>query len=209
MSSSFTFIIFSGLILAGCSRTTELQNSREEIRTLNSPDVFSDSARIQEVVWHVLDWSQSDSAIVVNPVIETGGVYLFDKNELRKNLDRLRLTGFFANEFIENYNQIILKLEEKLRSQEFDPWLVGDLPPFKFANDADPWCMCQGFSVEQYERVEIVKMDKQSAEGFWRWKQGNSWVDFMFRVSKEHGKWKISYMQGFDYAESIKKDGDN
>ena len=159
---------------------------------------LSDSARIQEVVRQVLDWSQSDSAIVVNPVIETGGVYLFDKNELRKNLDRLRLTGFFANEFIENYNQIILKLEEKLRSQEFDPWLVGDLPPFKFANDAD-----------QYERVEIVKMDKQSAEGFWRWKQGSSWVDFMFRVSKEDGKWKISYMQGFDYAESIKKDGDN
>lgn len=209
MSSSFTFIIISGLILAGCSRTTELQNSREEIRTLNSPDVFSDSIRIQEVVRHVLDWSQSDSAIVVDPVFETEGVYYFDKEELRRNVDKLKLTGFFADEFIENYNQIILTLDKKLRSKELEEWPVGDLPPYKFANHIDPWCMCQGYSSQEFDSIEIVKMGDRSGELIWRWKEGSSWINFKFRVVKDDSEWKISYMQGFDYDKSIKAAGEN
>ena len=171
-------------------------------------DVQDDKAEIQKLMQQILTWSESKESIDLEPVSVKEGVYVFDMFKLKENLDKLRETGFFSTEFIENYNKIILALESKFRKKEFIDWLEGDLPPFKFANDIDPWCRCQGFSFEQFDEIKIVKIDDKSGEMIWIWKKGSDWVDFNFRVAKESGQWKISYMQGFDYTESIKANGE-
>ena len=120
------------------------------------------------------------------------------------SLHKLRQTGFFASEFIENYDQIIGTLDRKIRNKEFDEWLVGDLPTFNFVNDISPWCLCQGFTPEDFGDIEILKINSISGEMVWKWKRGSSWNDFKFRVTREDNKWKISYMEGFDLNESTK-----
>ena len=126
--------------------------------------------------------------------------------KLKTNLEKLRETGFFATEFIENYNQILITLDRKLRNKEFEfeSWFVGDLPIFKFANGSNPWCFCQGYSESQLNGIEIIKLNDKSGELKCKWTEGSSWIDFKFNVVKEDNKWKISYMQGFDFEEGTK-----
>jgi hypothetical protein len=142
-------------------------------------------------------------------------------NEHKANLDKLRKTGFFATEFIEDYNQIILTLDKKLRNKEFEygEWLVHDLPPFRFANDVDPWTLCQDVPYDNprpWDFVEIKVIDLDSEEGKIKWKWGNlkagthpDWgkFEYKFRVTKENNKWKISYLEGFEFEESTRQDG--
>lgn len=208
MRSILTFILASILCLSSCVRATDCQRAKKEIVSLESKDDQDDEKEIQKLIQTALDWSASSESVVVYPISKKGGFYFFDKNKLRENLTKLKASGFFSDEFIENYNQIILTLDAKLRNKEFDEWMVGDLPPFKFANDIDPWCLCQGFSAQQFDGIRINKMDSRSGELTWNWKRGNSWTDFKFRVVKENNKWKISYMQGFDFEEGVKRDGE-
>lgn len=134
-------------------------------------------------------------------------------------LDKLRETNFFATEFIENYNQIILTLDRKLREDKFEKWLVGDLPTFKFANDINPWCLCQDIPYDKPNpwdlvEVKVINLNRGKGELVWKWgktelNEAPGWKEFTYRfiVTKENGKWKIAYLQGFDLKESTRKAG--
>ncbi|MFT3740955.1 MAG: hypothetical protein QM786_19570 [Breznakibacter sp.] len=62
--------------------------------------------------------------------------------------------------------------------------------------------------------VENVSLSKDKGEFYFKCRSmgqecsGLEGYKTRFRVVKEDNKWKISYMQGFDYEESIKKDGE-
>ena len=95
--------------------------------------------------------------------------------------------------------------------------MVGELPTFTFSNDADPWTMCQDVPYDKpnpYDFIEINMLNLEKGEVDWKWGklEANSdkgWKDFSyrFRVVKENDKWKIAYLQGFDFKKSIQKDG--
>jgi hypothetical protein len=202
------YILILGLGFSSCHQNKP--KIEKQVTTIEVVDIQKDKEGIQKLIRQVLTWSESNESIDLLPVLKDrkGRIYTgFDMNKHKANLAKLRETGFFAKEFIENYNQIILTLDQMLRSKEFDEWFVGDLPPFKFVNEIDPWCLCQDFSPEQFNNVSIVKIDSKSGELIWNWEKGTDWMDFKFMVVKEDNKWKISYMQGFDYMESTKKDG--
>lgn len=201
------YILIFGLGFSSCHQNNQ---SIEKYSTKEVADVQKEKEEIHTLMRQVLRWSESKESIELLPVLKDskGNIYIgFDTNKHKANLTKLRGTGFFANEFIENYNHIIQTLDQRMRNREFEEWLVGDLPPFKFVNDINPWCLCQGFSPEQFADVKIVQIDSKSGDLIWNWEKGTGWVDFKFKVLKEDGKWKISYLQGFDYKESTKKDG--
>lgn len=195
------------LILIGCSSNAMTVKSENSIAT------ETDKEKIENLLIQVLKWSDSKESIQLLPILTDSKdsiIIGFDMDELNTNLEKLRETGFFATEFIENYNQIVLTLDWKLRNKEFkyESWLVGDLPIFKFANGWNPWCCCQGFSESQLEGVEIIELNDKSGELKWKWTEGSSWINFRSNVVKEDNKWKISYMQGFDFEEGTKSDGE-
>jgi hypothetical protein len=195
-------ILILGFVIYGCNS----QNFRTD-KSEKQAEISQNRDEIQKLIREVLIWSASKETIDLLPVIEDSknNVYSgFDMDKLKDNLNKLKQTGFFAIEFIENYNQIIRTIDKKLRNKEVEAWLVGDLPTFNFVNDINPWCQCQGFSQEDFGSVEIIKIDSKSGELKWKWKAGSSWNDFKFRVMKEDGKWKISYMEGFDFKHSTK-----
>jgi hypothetical protein len=133
---------------------------------------------------------------------------------LKVNLEKLRAANFFSAGFIENYNQIILTLDKKFKNKEFGKWSTGELPPFSFANDVSPWCDCQDNLSWDLVEVKIINLNNEKGELYWTWGKSElngdaSWKAFSYKfgVEKENGKWKISYLQGFDFKESTRKDG--
>lgn len=201
-----------GLAFFNCT-----QNNQQTSKTDKQIDNSKDKEEIQKLIRQVLIWSDSKKSIDMLPVLKDSNdsVYIgFDMDKHKANLKKLKETNFFTTEFIENYNQIILTLDRKIRNKEFEEWLIGDLPTFIFANDFNPWCMCQDNLPWDSVEVKIINLNSNNGELDWNW--GNlksdydsSWKDFSyrFRVVKEGNKWEISYMQGFDFKESTRKDG--
>jgi hypothetical protein len=206
-----TFFIVTVLCVSSYVRAQNNQKTEKQSVNFKVTDVQKDKEEIQKLIRQVLSWSESKETIDLLPVLADNkdSVYVgFNMDELKENIDKLKETGFFSAEFIENYNQIILTLDRKLRNKDYIKWFIGDLPPFKFANDINPWCLCQGYSSDDFYDIEINKLNCKSGEIMWKWENDSNWKNFRFRVIKENNKWKISYMEGFDYNESIRKDGE-
>lgn len=212
-----------GLTFCSCNQSNQAAAttvSQAEKPTISKAS--SDKEEIQNLIRKVLSWAESKNSIELLPVTTDSkdSVYIgFDLTKHKQNLEKLKSTGLFAQEFIDNYNQIILTLDKGLRNGKYAQWLVGDLPTIIFANDVDPWTEGQERPYDNpnpwdYIEVEVIQLSKDKGELSWKW--GNlkentdpSWKDikYNFRVVKENGAWKISYMHGFDFKESTRKDG--
>jgi hypothetical protein len=213
------------LCLFSCIRNNEHKKSAVKVnninKTLKSSNISNDKQEIQNLIRKVLNWGESKNSINLLPTLTDSkdSIYVgFDLEKLSVNLKKLKETNFFSSGFIDNYNQIILTLDKRLRNEEFNKWLVGDLPTFGFANDIGPWCLCQDVPYDKpnpWNLVEVVIINLNNEKGklYWKWGKPElngapGWKEFTYKfdVEKENGKWKVSYLQGFDFKESIRKD---
>lgn len=191
------------------------------LKTSNNKDDKNkgDKEEIQNLIRGMLSWSSSKNNSDILPLLTDNKDSIctgFDLIKLKVILDKLKTTNFFSSDFIENYNQIILTLDKKMKDKEFDKWSTGELPPFSFANDVNPWCLCQDVpydTPDPWSLVEVEVISLNDDEGALNWKWGKpelngsaDWRDFRykFNVKKENGKWRISYLQGFDFKESVR-----
>jgi hypothetical protein len=175
-----------------------------------------DEVQIKDLIIQVLEWGDSKKSIDLLPVVtdSNDSIYVgFDLVAHKKNLEILKQTNLFTKGFIENYNQIILTLDKGLRDGKYETWLVGDLPPFIFANDYSPWWDGQeSFPLEQ-GMIELISSDKNNGEYYFKCDnnlngfEGLESYKMRFKVSKEANKWKISYLEGFEFKECTRKDG--
>ncbi len=104
---------------------------------------------------------------------------------------------------MDNYNQIILTLDKGIRNNEYDKWPIGELPTFSFANDVDPWSLCQDVPYDKPNpwglvEVEIIDLNNKKGELYWKWGKPElngpaDWKAFTYKfdVEKENGKWRI------------------
>lgn len=210
-----------GFIFLGCNQKRETHSSAVSQKDSVSKTVSSnDKEEIQKLIRKVLNWANSKESFELLPGLKgnNDSIYIgFNLNKHNLNLDKLRKTGFFASEFIENYNQIILTIDKKLRIKEFE-WRVGELQTFTFANDVDPWTLSQDVPYDKPNpwdliEVEVIHLNSDKGELVWNWGKPElntapGWKEnrYKFKVAKENGKWKIAYLQGFDFKESTKKD---
>jgi hypothetical protein len=206
-----TTLIF-GLLLFGCNQA---DNKRTSVTEKKATTSANDIEQIQNLIRQVLNWADTKKSIDLLPVLADSrdSLYIgFDLDKHKQNLDKLQKTNFFATEFIENYNQIILNLDKGLRNDNNKQWLVGDLPTFNFSSGVNPWTLSQDIPYDDpnpFDYVEIKWVNIGSGELIWKWGKPElitepSWKDFeyKFRVVKENDRWKISYLQGFDFKES-------
>ncbi len=217
-------LIFA-LILFGCNSNSRSKSQKKvdpiikpntsvktKSDTVKSPDNSKDKEEIQTLIRQMLNWAESKGSIDLLPVLSKDSICVgFDFDKEKQTLEKLKSTGFFADEFINNYDQIIRTLDKKIKNNEFEKWNTYELPTFNFDNDASPWCSCQDNLSWDKVGVEIINLDNDKGELKWNWGKTDpstdqSWKDFSykFNVVKVDGKWKISYLQGFDYTESIK-----
>lgn len=205
MKKTALLIIIFGLALTACKQSA---NAKSELVNQEDSVVVTDNAveksEAQKLIREVLKWVDSDESIELLPVTsaKNDSIYTgFDKNKLQQNVAKLTNSGLFSKEFVENYNQIILTLDKKLRNNDYGSWYIGDLPPFEFASGVNPWCLCQDNM--DWNLVEVEQL--QENEFYWKWgglkaDTHPSWKDFKykFKVTIEDSKYKISYLEGFD-----------
>ena len=202
-----------GLLLYGCNHAGKADPSKKNVSTIaNMPNQDKDLTEIRNLIRQALKWADSKNVIQLLPALSKDSLCTgFDFDTVNQNLEKLRQTGFFADEFIDNYDRIMHTLDKKIKNKEFGAWNVYELPTFNFANDVDPWCSCQDNMSWGNVEVEPIKLSNNKGELTWNWGKLDATVDkswksfsYNFRVVKVHNKWKISYMEGFDYNESIK-----
>jgi hypothetical protein len=223
---TLTIFAFVALVvcLLGCNESSKQKANKTQVEAApkvsapRPPDTIKDKQQIQKLVRSVLVWAEGGKEVpdllpfVVNRQDST--VTGFDLDKLKGIDDSLKTTGFFSKEFISNYNQIIQLLYRKMKDKEIAPFSTGEIPPFGFHTDADPWCDCQDVPYDGEDafmvaaklvEVHIVELNNESGKMYWTWgslPKGTSpdWstVNYKFNVIKEDGKWKISYLQGFD-----------
>lgn len=217
----FIALIFT-LFIFGCKQPeTKTDSVKEEnlstIKEEKVKTVSNDKEQIQNLIRKVLNWAESKNSIDLLPMITDSkdSIYNgFDLNKHKHNIEKLKATNLFSTKFIENYNNIILTLDNGIKNGVYEQWFVGDLPPFIFANDIDPWCNCQDNDDWNKVEIRVIKLTEKEGELEWIWgnlstETDSSWKNFAynFRVIKENDKWKINYMKGFDFKESTRIDG--
>lgn len=189
--------------LAACnqsSRTNSIENSQEAI---------------QELIHDVLSWADSENGIDLLPALtdKDGRIYVrLDLVKHAENLTKLKNTHYFASELIDNYDQIILAIDKGIRNKEYKEWLVEDLPTFRFANDYNPWWNGQEHFPLDLISIETITLSDDTGEFYIRCAGPcNGMENFRtrFRAIKENNRWQISYLEGFDFKEAIKRDSEN
>ena len=222
MKNSTLFLMFLCLTFLSCNQNKAANSNEKQAEIdLISVGKQADKEEIQNLIQQVLIWADSENAIELLPMQtdNKGANYIgIDLDKHTHNLKTLKATDFFATEFIENYNQLILTLDKGLKSGEYDKWAVGDLPPFTFANGINPWTESQDVPYDNpspwnFIEIEELDMDKNNGEFNWKWGDLDSSVDsswkkfrYYFKVNKENDKWRISYLNGFDLNNNTKKD---
>lgn len=216
-------LAFSGN--SGCNHTrketkgnTRLEESKVITETPHSSQTTytpDDREALQILIREMLKWanSRSFSRPFLHPLLTDSNhtVTGIDWQEGQTSMDKLRATGFFAEEFIENYHQILSTLDARIKNNEFGEFSDEDQPPFAFATDADPWCNCQDVPFDDhpfdYVEVEVTERNGKRAKLIWKWGNLNpntdtGWREFSYRAEalKENGHWKIAYLDGFDLS---------
>ncbi|QKG56336.1 hypothetical protein GKZ68_06605 [Hymenobacter sp. BRD128] len=228
--------LLSGLLLFGCNQTgtkpvlvTEKRdagaksdtNSATTKATLatakKAAKPADDKEQIQTLIRKVLKWGDSLQVGLLPGVVDTKKKAITSLNLSTHRLDlaKLRTSGLFAAEFIENYNKVILTIDKRLRNGT-QRWLDGDQPDFGFSRDVNAWCGCQDVPYDKpnpYDFVEVNVLSKgpNTVEATWHWGKlpvdaDPGWKDFSykFRAVKENGEWRITYLEGFDFTEALK-----
>lgn len=202
-----------GLLFFGCNQADNKTTAMTEEKVSNSAN---DKEQIQNLIRQVYKWHEAQKPSNNDMITDSkDSIYLgFNLDQLRLDIEELKATNLFAEEFIDNYNKIYTTLDKKLKNKEIE-WLVGDLPPF--GSDADPWCNCQDVPYDKPNpwdliEIEIIKLDGEKGELIWKWGKlelngAKDWKEFgyKFRVVKENNKWKISYLEGFNFDEFTRK----
>ncbi len=208
MSHIIQKMLILGLLFSGCNQA----DNKTTLNTIEKTVITNDNKEtFQILIKKVFEWADSKKAIRVFPAktdSEDSIIVGADIERHKQDIVKLSETKLFATEFIGNYNKIVLTLDEGLQNGKYGQWLVGEYPPFSFANGWNPWCCSQGDCSGESFDIEIIKLESDQAVLKYKRGKNSSWIDFIFRIKKESGTWKIAYLQGFDYSEAIKKEGE-
>lgn len=168
--------------------------------------IMNDEEEIKDLIRSVLKWQDENNITFLGfePTSNNSDSIYTGMNlkELEKGIKTLSETGFFGNEFLENYKEIILMLDKKLRRNEIK-WYIDEMAPFGGLN---PWCKCQDVPYDNpWDKIKFkfIDLSKDSAKLTWTWGDldWSKSFSYLVKVRKVNGKWKITYLEGFDLSE--------
>jgi len=193
-------MLLLGLTFFGCNHAESKTTARAKEK-IAVP--LNDKEKIQNLMRQVYEWHETQ-ILSNNDMLsdEKDSIYIgFNLDQLKQDIENLKETSFFSNEFLENYYKIYTTLDKKLRNKEIE-WLVGDLPPF--GNDANPWCNCQDTPDNYWHKMTLKILHIESNKATFTWTWGDNF-EYKARAVRENNFWKIAYLQGFDFKEMTKK----
>jgi len=196
-------LLLSAVLFYSCTTNTDKTTlTDKKIDTISVTDTTKDKIHLQTLVKDFYKWWATKNSKNDFIPIEKDSLYVgLDLKAHAKRLEELKATNFFSEQFLDNYNNLGLTIDEKLKSGKLK-WYIGDLPPF--GNEADPWCNCQDTPSEKFwEDIKIIflSLDTSNANLEWTWGKKSEEEDnfeYTIKAIKINGVWKIAYLQGFD-----------
>jgi hypothetical protein len=200
------FMLLIILLFCACKGTvsndaTKIDSGEAEVSaiTLNRSQ---DSTELIDLVRKLYQWHETQKMkqsgfvpLKSNPSDTTYSGMDLDAN--KKSIQELKETFLFSDEFLHDYRAIAIKMDKELKEGS-SVWVAGDMPPFN--DDVDEWCNCQDSPVDKYWNIiQITDLKIISDEATFKWTWGD---DFFYKTKarKLNGKWKISYLEGFDIS---------
>jgi hypothetical protein len=207
MNTAKTIILLFCLSLTACKKDRDTQTNAPQPTPAVQINIADDKIAIDNLVKDMYVWNEKrhqdkDFETVVKDSMVVG----YNMENHKRFLKELRTSGFFAEEFITNIDKIAQE-QHKLLSSGKIKWSDGDLGPFD--GDVNAWCGCQDEpAANAYRKITLhfEKIDNNAATFYWNWEGfGADWAaeHYNMRAVKENGKWKIAYMQGWDYAANL------
>ncbi|WP_316632909.1 hypothetical protein [uncultured Flavobacterium sp.] len=160
----------------------------------------SDKQQLETLMRKAYEWietkkTQNDFDVIAN---KKGDKYVgLNLKAHNKIVEELKKSNFFAQQFIDNYNKIGLKIGDNLKTNKME-YFVGELPPY--GNDSDPWCDCQDNPEVFWKTMQVnnLKVENNKATFYWTWTEWKETPKYKVTAVKENGIWKIAYLNGFD-----------
>ncbi len=67
-----------------------------------------------------------------------------------------------------------------------------------FANDVNPWCLCQDNPENYWKTITIKNCVFEGENGVFKWTWGDKF-EYKAKAKKINNAWKIDYLEGFDF----------
>ncbi len=196
-------ILFPGLLLlaflTGCQQNNPVSNGQSK-RIVNDSTiqrVNNDSAELVALLKEVFKWHDknqnnfADFDIIVKDSFQTG----LNIESFNKTLDTLKKTTFFSQSFLDNYKKIGDYINDKLTNA--NPKYLNEI---NFpCQDADSWTGFQDDAANFWNDLKIADYKSFADSASLKW-WINDWPSERHPVKfvNENGKWKLSYIEGFD-----------
>ena len=155
-----------------------------------------DSAALKALVVALLAWQRTDKKSDFEPLLQhpNDTVYAgIDWQVHQQSVAALEKTNFFTKDFLDNYQQIALLLDEEMKHNK-TKYAVGDLPPY--GNEANPWCNCQDYPPNSFKRLQIVALTINANTASFKWTWGHKFF-YGVKAKKANNSWKIAALEGF------------
>ncbi len=121
-----------------------------------------------------------------------------DQEANNNRMTKLRETGFFADDFFDNYKRILTKIDTEIKA-DTAKYREGDGLESDYLS-ASPWCKCQDNPDKFWETLIIKDLvidgNEASTKWFWVW-EGNEF-NYQVKLKKVNNTWKISNLEGFE-----------
>ncbi|MFL5739279.1 MAG: hypothetical protein ACJ75B_03610 [Flavisolibacter sp.] len=159
----------------------------------------NDSLELVKLLQDVYKWHDQnqrellDFDVVIKDSFQTGLNYKLFK----RTFDAIKKSGYFSVSFLNNYKKIGEYINDKLANA--NPKYSNEI---NFAcQEADPWTNFQDDAPDFWNKLKIVDFKSSLDQASLQWQtQIEDWSSEKYAVKfvKENGKWKVSYMDGFD-----------
>lgn len=204
--------IISALTILSCDEPVDTTVANEPTAFVQENEIDNEVAEIQTLIRQMLNWAETSDDINLLPLLHDSDNNLYvgiDMDMFRATLTQFRQSGFFADEFIDNYSRIITTLDSQYKNGMIEPTDIGEMPPITFATEVDPWTLSQDVPYDNPAlwgnvTIEIKTITDKQAEFVWKWgglgvNEHEACKDFSYsaRAVKENDKWKVSYLDGF------------
>lgn len=197
----FKLIFFGvGLFIFCCNQPEDKKRVVSDNPTTSC--TVEDKMQLQSLVRSLYEWYETECPKTdFYPKTDTEGLSYtgLDLKKHNERLSELKQTGFFSNEFLNNYNLLSLAIDEKLKNDEIE-WQIGDLPPF--GNGANPWYNCQDIPNNYWQIITIDKINVENNIITFSWGWGDHF-SYKAKAIWENDTWKILYLEGFDINQFI------
>ncbi|MDP9081844.1 MAG: hypothetical protein M3O71_30900 [Bacteroidota bacterium] len=200
--------ILSAVLITGCTNASKPTTNNATAKRPDSvkqttrnivANTNDDSVKLTKLVrdiykWHETKHLEKDG---FKPQKSNPTDTLFTGIDLIENeeaIKELRNTGFFADDFLNDYRNIAVRMDKELRDGS-SLWPEGEMPTFD--TDADVWCNCQDSPDKYWEKLTLADIKFNKSEVSFKWTWGDNFY-YKAKAKKEDSAWKISYLEGFD-----------